>query len=467
MNDDYHGYDDDSATGPAEWPKFALFPKQQQAIDYLTNPSWSGVNVVMYGGSIRSAKSVSACALIIHLAHSYPGVRMMVIRKSFKLLELNFVPKLIEVFGLMYGQDAQSTWERGAHGELKWANGSSLILQGMDINTDENFHKLRGWEGALVVLEESQELDDGSIVGAVGGRLSKLTGYHTDGSPWQLYPKILITSNPTPITHWTHRDFWLPYTTDTLPPYRRVVLAYPWDNPTLSESWHTMQRQNMDPRELQVNYYGDWSYVVEQSPLFDPVALKSCFRSATTYGQRSFITIDPATDHGKDHTVITIWSDWHCHTILMSPTWSSQDIVAKVNELQRQYQCDPQRTICDANGVGYAIAQQLGCVPFMAGAGALNGEPYQHMKSQMYYRLADRMAKGVCSIGVTDPKVQGMIIEECQAHRAVDQYKEAKNKVSTKDEVRSRIKRSPDISDALSYRAYFDYIADDFDLDFF
>ncbi|MBS1581085.1 MAG: hypothetical protein JST66_02685 [Bacteroidetes bacterium] len=88
--------------------------------------------------------------------------------------------------------------------------------------------------------------------------------------------------------------------------------------------------------------------------------------------------------------------------------------------------------------------------------------PYQNLKTQAYYVLAEKVRQGVATFDISDPKDQQLAIEEFMAHKQVDRYRETKAKLTKKDDIRAVLGRSPDRSDALSFRAVFEYVGGDF-----
>lgn len=449
----------DDASEATEWTPLTLFPKQARAIELLMDPS--GPNQVALSGAIRFGKTWAAIVWCLKLALGWPGITGCVCRSTFVDLDRWFVPEFHAVFHAIYGPDVARPYDYiGGHiGAFKFHNGSTIHLIGANTGRDEGLNKLHGSDLSFGVLEEVQQMLDFEQV------LSKVTQRLSQAGKFGLKPAVLVTGNPAPREHDLFRLFYDPHKKGTLPDFRAFIQGYTSDNTSLSPEWHELQRTALSEAEYQVNYLGNWEYVTTTGDVFRHDALRTVFRQSDTYGDRSFITIDPATDHGQDTTVICVWSDWHCHTIVQQHQADPEWIVDKVKALQRAYRVSVDHTIIDHGGIGYAIGKTEGWKTYDAGTRALNGEPYFNLKSQLYFRLADRINTGVCSIGVTDGKLQSMIVEELSAHKSVNQFTDARNRILGKEQVKQKIKRSPDISDALSYRAYFDYVNDDFDID--
>ena len=81
---------------------------------------------------------------------------------------------------------------------------------------------------------------------------------------------------------------------------------------------------------------------------------------------------------------------------------------------------------------------------------------YQNLKTQCYYKLADLINKAQIGIECTDVNVKNNIIEELEQVRMKDADKDNKLQMIPKDTVKAIIGRSPDYSDALAMRCYYE-----------
>lgn len=81
---------------------------------------------------------------------------------------------------------------------------------------------------------------------------------------------------------------------------------------------------------------------------------------------------------------------------------------------------------------------------------------FEHLKTQCYYELArlvnDRKIRINC-----DSATFGSISEELDAVVQIDIDKDGPYRLIKKEDVRSKIGRSPDFSDAIMMRCYFEY----------
>ena len=131
-------------------------------------------------------------------------------------------------------------------------------------------------------------------------------------------------------------------------------------------------------------------------------------------------------------------------------------MVEELKQLQQKYAVNLNNIILDEDGVGGGAKDFLRCRGFVNNSKPLKGENYQNLKTQCYYKLADQINKGQIGITCPDTNIQKAIIEELEQVRSKDQDKDNKLKIIPKDEVKDIINRSPDFSDAMAMRMFYE-----------
>ena len=101
------------------------------------------------------------------------------------------------------------------------------------------------------------------------------------------------------------------------------------------------------------------------------------------------------------------------------------DVVDEVKKLQQENAVPLRNIIVDSDGVGGGVTDYLRCQPFVNNAKPLKKENYQNIKTQCYYKLAD-------------------LINTAQLQ------------IIPKDNIKAILGRSPDYSDALAMRMYYE-----------
>ena len=151
-----------------------------------------------------------------------------------------------------------------------------------------------------------------------------------------------------------------------------------------------------------------------------------------------------------------VWEGLHLIKIQALLKSSINEVVEAVKVLQQEYQVNLRNIIVDEDGVGGGVKDYLRCQGFVNNARALKNENYQNLKTQCYYKLADLINKAQIGISCSDVNVKNQMIEECEQVRTKDADKDNKLQIIPKDNVKAILGRSPDYSDALAMRMYYE-----------
>jgi hypothetical protein len=264
---------------------------------------------------------------------------------------------------------------------------------------------------------------------------------------YNLKPKLLIVSNPN--KNWLYSKYYKPYVEGTLPKYRKVVLGLPDDNKFVSKDYIANLEQ-LDTVTVQRLRYGNWEYSDDDLAIFEYDVILQMFYNDVASGDM-YLTCDVA-NIGKDKTVICIWKGLECFNIYTYDKYNTPQIIATIKEKMKTFNIKIKNVVIDADGLGIGVADHLkGCVPFKGGSSALNKENYINLRSQCYFKLAERMV----DMRMVD-KHKEEIIQELQAHRIKNPDNDGKTQVESKDLIKQRIGRSPDFSDTIMMRMYFE-----------
>ena len=159
---------------------------------------------------------------------------------------------------------------------------------------------------------------------------------------------------------------------------------------------------------------------------------------------------------GSDKTVIMYWEGLYLKKTITLLKSAINDVVEQVRALQQEYAVNLTNIIIDEDGVGGGAKDFLRCKGFVNNSKALKNENYQNLKTQCYYKLADLINKGQIGIDCPDVNVRNNIIEELEQVRTKDADKDNKLQIIPKDTVKAILGRSPDYSDALAMRMYYE-----------
>ena len=200
--------------------------------------------------------------------------------------------------------------------------------------------------------------------------------------------------------------------------------------------------------------FGNWEYDATKDSLIEYDAILNLFTQNGVQGQK-YISCDVAR-FGADKTVIMLWEGLHIINIRTLLKSAVNDVVDEIKKLQQENQVNLTNIIVDEDGVGGGVKDYLRCKGFINNSRALKSENYQNLKTQCYYKLADLINKGQIGISCSDVNVKNYIIEECEQVRTKDADKDNKLQIIQKDTVKGILGRSPDYSDALAMRMYYE-----------
>lgn len=423
--------------------EFLPTSKQFEAYELLEDKT---TTELLFGGSISSGKSRLACYWVILSCLKYPGTRYLIGRARLQNLKRTTIKTFLDI-ALEWGISHMFNYNRQDN-IITFDNGSEVILIDLfKYPSDPEFVKLGSLEITGAVIDEAGEITQ-DVYKIIKTRLRyKLKEYN-------LIPKLLIVSNPT--KNWLYSTFFQPSVNSILPPYRKFIQSLPSDNHYNSIEYI----ESLTPETLGYANYnrlvlGDWDYDDSDLSLYAYNDVMDCFNRQQTKAGVSYITVDPAAQ-GADKTVISVWYGLDCIKLIKIDKSTTQEVVAKVNELRNDHAVKMSHVIVDKVGIGQGVFDLLkGCKGFVANARALKDEPYKSLKDQMYYTFSKFIKNGMISIA--DVVYADIICQELEAHKIHNIDKDVKAQVTPKAIVKQMIGRSPDFADALSMRMYFTF----------
>ena len=260
-----------------------------------------------------------------------------------------------------------------------------------------------------------------------------------------------MTCNPA--KNWVYTEYYRPAKDNTIKPYRKFIQSLVGDNTYISQHYEK-QLFELDELSKQRLLYGNWEYDATNDSLVEYNAIVNLFNQQGIDGEK-YITCDVAR-FGSDRTVIMLWQGLHLRYVRTLLKSAVNDVVDEIKKLQQENQVNLRNIIVDEDGVGGGVKDYLRCKGFVNNARPLKNENYQNLKTQCYYKLADLINKGQLGISCSDVNVKNQIIEECEQIRTKDADKDNKLQIIAKDTVKAILGRSPDYSDALAMRMYYE-----------
>jgi hypothetical protein len=422
-----------------------LTKKQSQAWKLLMD---NITNIVLYGGSAGAGKSWLGCLWITTLCLKYNGIRCLIGRTVLTQLKMTTLNTLFETLQSMGLKSNEHYTYNGQSNIITFKNGSEIVLKDLQYQpSDPNFDSLGGLELTAVFVDEAAQISQ-LAYNILKSRIRfKLNEY-------KLQPKILMTCNPGQV--WLKKEFYLPYVQGTLSIDKAFVPALPLDNPHLPPSYIEMLKSLPSAQRRRL-LEGDWNYMEEDDSLFnfDHIS-NSVFTNIPQGTDKKYMSVDVAR-FGADRSVVVIWSGLVVLDIKVYSKLSTTELSTEIKDLIRSHGIHINNVIVDTDGVGAGVGDQLkGCVNFVNNSSPLHGQNFTNLKSQCYVKLAEQFKEGKISINLMDPTTVDELTQELLSVKLKDIDKDNKVGVQSKDEMKKVLGKSPDLSDALMMRMYYE-----------
>jgi len=421
-------------------PKFTT--KQKQALKYLVD---NKTNEVLFGGAAGGGKSWIGVSWLIVQCFKYPKVRYLMGRSKLDALKKTTLNTFFEVCN-EWELKADTHYKFNASSNvITFYNGSEILLKDLFLYpSDRNFDSLGSLEITGAFIDEANQITEKAKNIVMSRIRYKLDEY-------QLVPKLLMTCNPA--KNWVYTDYYKKSKDGTLEGYKKFIQSLVDDNDYISKHY-AEQLSKLDEVSKQRLLFGNWEYDINSDNLIDYDSILLMFDNTGIEGDK-YITCDVAR-LGNDKSVVMLWNGLQVELIKSFDKNTITELANYIKELQVKHRVNLKNIIADSDGVGGGLADILRCVNFINNARPFNNENYQNLKTQCYYKLSDLINKA--QIGVTATmQEKNKLIEELEQVRAKDIDKDTKLKLIPKDIVKTIIGRSPDYSDCLMMRMYFEF----------
>lgn len=404
-------------------------------------------NEILYGGSAGAGKSWLGCLWIVTLCLKYGGIRCLIGRTVLQQLKLTTLNTLFETLHAMDLKSGDHYTYNGQSNVITFFNKSEIVLKDLAYQpSDPNYDSLGGLELSAVFVDEAAQIPQ-LAYNILKSRIRfKLNEFN-------LIPKILMTCNPGQV--WLKKVFYLPHSDNTLDANKAFVPALPLDNPHLPASYIEMLK-SLPPGQRRRLLEGDWNYEMEADSLFDFDDVSAAiFKHSPKAEDKKYISVDVAR-FGTDRSVACVWVGLTVVEILVYTKLSTVELSSEIRNLIAKYGVHPGQVIVDSDGVGGGVADQIRGTNFVNNAKALHNQNFANLKSQCYVKLSELFKEGKVSLNVLDTSLVDDLTQELLAVKLKDVDKDNKVQVGSKDDMKKVLGKSPDISDALMMRMYYE-----------
>ena len=435
----------------------------------LLEENW--VWFLWYGGAAWWGKTILAALWILMMSMKYAWVRYWVFRrfitdcldttfKSFlKALVILWMREAPSIDDLKRSPDKYDFCVRNGGKEITFYNGSEVWFRWLqDKPTDVHFTKIGWLELTWAFVDEANECPEQWV-----SVLKKRVWRHMNAE-YNIPRKVLCTFNPD--KGWVYRTFYTPYKNESEMEWTMFIPALPTDNPYLTEEYLNELKSEKNEVIKQRLYYGNFDYDDTPWRLFDYDKILSIFERKAPSTKKRYISCDVARQ-GKDKCVIFVWEWFNVIDYTIFDKSTIPEIADEIRYYQERYWVDNQKTIVDEDWVGWWVVDLLWCVGFVNNSQVENPywaknskflkRNYANLKTQCYFELARAVNDGLMYIDCEDD-IRSSIIEELDVVVQVDIDNDAKIKIINKEDIKEKLWRSPDYSDTMMMRCWFNLV---------
>ncbi len=415
-------------------------------------------------GVTLTHNSWMGCEWLFVNCYRYPGSKWFIGRTELKrLMQSTFVTwgKVMKHHNI----PADDWTLNSKYNYIEFKNGSRIdLLDVAKVPRDPMFERFGSTEYTGGWLEEA-----GEIPFTAYDVLKSRTGRHMNKEFGLKPPKIYITCNPS--KGWLYRDVYLPHSKGELGDDWVFIQSLYSDNPHTAEDYGETLSKMRDKATRERLMYGNWEFDDDPAALIEYEAILDIFRNRLNAGMdalaghEKFVCVDVAR-YGRDKTVIGIFDNKMLVSVEEMGKSGVDKVAERVREILFAEDIPYKNVIVDEDGVGGGVVDILrGVNGFVNGSKPIEekrlrkGEDksqYQNLKTQCYYKLAEAINEHKIGARVEDEYLRNAIIEELEWVKSRDMDKEGKLKLVEKSVVKENIGRSPDYSDMMMMRMWFD-----------
>ncbi len=387
----------------------------------------------------------------------YPEVRGFLGRNSLEDFKKSTMLTLYDVFK-MFGLKADIHFTHNQQEKYFefFQTGSRIYYNELGYYpSDPDYNYLGGTEYTFAGIDEAQQVQK-KAKNVLRSRIRYKVSFY------KLIPKLGMTCNPD--KGFLYTDFYNPTKSGTLPIEKKFVKSLANENNFIDATYIKNLEGIDDVATKERLLFGNWEYDADPSKLMEYDALMDLFTNIVPHGTEKYITADVARQ-GQDKTVLYYWEGFACKRVefyeklpLLTPA-DRPDVFSTekaITNMREKYAVPLSRVIVDEDGMGGGLKDRLGCQGFLNGSKPLQGQNYANLKTQCYYKLARRVNQRGISVLIEDSRIRDWLVQELEQVRSKNADRDGKLMILGKDEVKLRIGRSPDFSDALAMREWFE-----------
>ena len=395
-----------------------------------------------YGGWAWWGKSFLGVIWVWLMCIKYPGVRFALVRDTIKNLKNTTVVSL-EKFYDIYQIPENMRWKISEQKSLiKFPNWSTIILlEWCYYPSDPLYNRFGSLELTWAFIEESAEVPLDAI------KIITTRVWRYKNEEYGILWKVLETFNPNP-WHVYERYYqgkgW---------PKSIFIESLVYSN-TFMDKGYIENLENADESIKKRLLYGQWDFEDDTWMLFKKKDIDNLFTNESKWTK--YCIVADVARFGKDTTRISLWR-WN--TWLRVRTYEKNTVTEVIDSIlfiAAQYDVDHRDIIIDSDGVGWGVVDGISyCTWFINNSSPVvtgSKQNYANLKSQCAFELKRRIENGEIAIQWDHNNkdndrhdLQQELLNTYIDEKSIDW----KTKIESKDKMKERIWRSPDLLDTM------------------
>lgn len=426
--------------------------KQKEAFRYLLGHPQ--ITEIGYWGAAWWWKSYTGVSWVWMQCNRYPWVRYFFGRQELKRLKQTTLATYFKFLADYNIPESQKGIYNAQDSVIKFSNWSEILLLDLAYLPSDPLYtrfgslELTGW-----YIDESAEIDEQCIT-IIMTRIGR-----QKNDEYNIPPKLLEGFNPD---KWhVYRRYYKPWKEWTLPEYRIFIRALATDNKRLPKSYiEQLQKANEVTKQRLLL----WNFDYDDTPwrLFDYNAILNMWDNPAINWEK-YISWDIARK-GKDQTVIGIWNWLELYKLIKEQKSDLRELSDTIRQIAQKESVMMSNTIIDENWVWWGIIDNLRCQGFINNARPRQPKKanistvrnFDMLKTQCYFKLADYVNTGKIRISVEDTDFKSKLIEELDIIVEIWLDQDGKTRIIKKEDIIAKLWRSPDYSDMVMMRMFYE-----------
>jgi hypothetical protein len=437
-------------------------PKQWECYQYLFDET---TRFVGFGGGAGGGKTWLGCEWLLLMCYRFPGSKWFIGRKELKRLMGSTYITWTKVCA--YHEIPKSDWVLNSkYNYIEFVDGSAKgsRIDLLDVNyapSDPMFERFGSLEYTGGWGEEVGEWHFLAF-----DVLKSRIGRWKNLDFGLAIPKFLLTFNPT--KNWLYRIFYKCWRDKTMPPEYSFTQSLFMDNKFTAEEYGKSLNEITDLVTKARLRDGIWEYDDEDTVLISYDSIIDLFTNPPEFSTDLYLTADIAR-FGSDRIVYGLWRGWDLTKVTIKQHQGVDQTITDIRTILGENRIPFSHCAIDEDGVGGGVVDHLKGVkgfvnnsspiktpnPLMIGD--TKKDNYRNLKTQCSYIFADKVNNHKASISA--PLVESdrdSLVEELGQIRRKITGDDSTLQIIAKEEIKENLGRSPDLSDMMMMRAYFE-----------